>query len=160
MENGSELSKTVATFIVQKILLDDVGLNYVCATAERFYAVSSVLNNMVTLLVQSPSVRLLKHIVRCYLRLSDNMKARDALRQCLPMSLRDNTFEIVLRDDVIVKKWLSQLLSALSSTSGAPAGSSTLPNMTFSSSLPSGVPSMAKSSGMLSVDGNNSLSFS
>merc|ERR1719355_251875 len=32
MEMGSELSKTVATFIVQKILLDDVGLNYICAT--------------------------------------------------------------------------------------------------------------------------------
>lgn len=34
METGSELSKTVATFIVQKLLLDDFGLSYVCATAE------------------------------------------------------------------------------------------------------------------------------
>ena len=42
MEMGSELSKTVATFIVQKILLDDVGLNYICATAERFFAVGAV----------------------------------------------------------------------------------------------------------------------
>ena len=41
MEMGSELSKTVATFIVQKILLDDVGLAYICATAERFFAVRS-----------------------------------------------------------------------------------------------------------------------
>lgn len=47
MEMGSELSKTVATFIVQKILLDNVGLNYICATAERFFAVGTVLNNMV-----------------------------------------------------------------------------------------------------------------
>ena len=39
METGSELSKTVATFIVQKILLDEAGLTYVCSTAERFYAV-------------------------------------------------------------------------------------------------------------------------
>ena len=84
METGSELSKTVATFVIQKILLDDVqklaayyknckflagsfsvpkrrfarkhaflvsrakknfrevGLTYICATAERFYAVSTV----------------------------------------------------------------------------------------------------------------------
>lgn len=42
METGSELSKTVATFIVQKILLDDVGLNYFCSTAERFYAVNNI----------------------------------------------------------------------------------------------------------------------
>ena len=59
METGSELSKTVATFIVQKILLDDMGLNYICATAERFYAVSTVLSNMVLSLVEQPSIRLL-----------------------------------------------------------------------------------------------------
>ena len=113
MEAGSELSKTVATFIVQKILLDDVGLGYVCATAERFYAVSTVLNNMVGMLVMSPSVRLLKHIVSCYLRLSDNTRARDALRQALPSSLRDDTFGNALRDDMTVKKWLSQLLNVV-----------------------------------------------
>lgn len=113
MEAGSELSKTVATFIVQKILLDDVGLGYVCATAERFYAVSTVLNNMVGMLVHSPSVRLLKHIVRCYLRLSDNTRARDALRQALPTSLRDDTFGNALRDDMTVKKWLSSLLNVV-----------------------------------------------
>jgi CCR4-NOT transcription complex subunit 9 len=74
METGSELSKTVATFIVQKILLDDMGLSYVCATAPRFYAVSSVLSTMVQQLVGQPSQRLLKHIIRCYLRLADNAK--------------------------------------------------------------------------------------
>jgi len=113
MEAGSELSKTVATFIVQKILLDEIGLSYVCATAERFYAVSTVLNNMIGCLVLSPSVRLLKHIVRCYLRLSDNDKARNALRKDLPNSLRDDTFGAALKDDVTVRKWLSQLLSVV-----------------------------------------------
>lgn len=39
--------QTVATFVIQKILLDDNGLQYICATAERFYAVSTVLGNMV-----------------------------------------------------------------------------------------------------------------
>lgn len=119
METGSELSKTVATFIVQKMLLDEMGLTYVCATAERFYAVSiliglgaptlletqilkrlapiqvkhlllsssvfiytmifcfmiqvsTVLSGMVSKLLENPSVRLLKHIVRCYLRLSEH----------------------------------------------------------------------------------------
>lgn len=72
METGSELSKTVAIFIVQKILLDDTGLAYICQTYERFYAVATVLNNMVNQLVDTQAVRLLKHVVRCYLRLSDN----------------------------------------------------------------------------------------
>jgi len=110
MDNGSELSKTVATFIIQKILLDDMGLNYICATYERFSTVSSVLSKMVVGLVERPSVRLLKHIVRCYLRLSDNTRARDALRGCLPSQLRDTSFSEVLKDDIVTKRWLTQLL--------------------------------------------------
>lgn len=117
METGSELSKTVATFIVQKILFDEIGLGYICATAERFYAVSTVLSNMVGVLVHQPSVRLLKHIVRCYLRLSDNLRAREALRQCLPPALRDDTFSASLQDDQTERKRLSQLLSVVDQAS-------------------------------------------
>ena len=69
---------------MQKILLDETGLAYICETAERFYAVNTVLANLIGALVEQPSARLLKHIVRCFLRLSDNARAREALRQCLP----------------------------------------------------------------------------
>ena len=34
----------------------------------------------------------MKHIIRCYLRLSDNARAREALRSCLPDCLKDHTF--------------------------------------------------------------------
>jgi len=119
METGSELSKTVATFVVQKILLDETGLGYVCATAERFYAVSNVLGSMVTKLLESPSVRLLKHIVRCYLRLSENQKARDALRNSLPEALRDQSFSAVLRSEEVVQRWLTHLLKNVSEGSGS-----------------------------------------
>merc|ERR1712057_103517 len=110
METGSELSKTVATFIVQKILQDDVGLNYICATAERFFAVGAVLGSMVSMLTEQVSVRLLKHIIRCYLRLSDNPRAREALRQCLPEQLQDPNFTVCLKDDITTRRWLAQLL--------------------------------------------------
>ena len=120
MEMGSELSKTVATFIVQKILLDDVGLNYICATAERFYAVSTVLSNMVALLADQPSLRLLKHVIRCYLRLADNSRAREALRQCLPNVLRDSSFGASLKDDRTTTKWLQDLLTAATSDAMPP----------------------------------------
>jgi len=115
METGSELSKTVATFIVQKLLLDDMGFTYICATAERFYAVSSVLAKMVTTLQQTPSIRLLKHVIRCYLRLSDNPRAREALRQCLPECLQCLPEPIAncLREDSATKRWHSQLLQNL-----------------------------------------------
>lgn len=128
METGSELSKTVATFIVQKILLDDVGLQYICATAARFVAVSTVLGTMVRLLVEAPSHRLLKHIIRCYLRLADNALARDALRQCLPGELKDATFVAQLKGDPAASRWLTQLLrtvypehaAAVPAANGAP----------------------------------------
>ena len=56
-------------------MLDDSGLEYLCHTAERFFAVSTVLNNMVENQVDKPSTRLLKHIIKCYYRLSENRKA-------------------------------------------------------------------------------------
>lgn len=55
-------------------MLDNEGLEYVCATPERFCAVASVLARMVEELVRQPSPRLLKHIIRCYLRLTDNQR--------------------------------------------------------------------------------------
>lgn len=105
METGLELSKTVAIFIVQKILLDDTGLSYICQTYERFYAVGTALSNMVDQLVSQQSVRLLKHVIRCYLRLADNPRARGALRQCLPTPLRDSTFSRALKDDAHTRRY-------------------------------------------------------
>ena len=144
METGSELSKTVATFIVQKILLDDTGLQYVCATAERFYAVSSVLSSMVGKLLETPSIRLLKHIVRCYLRLSEHSKARDALRECLPESLNDSTFASVFRNEESVQRWHMQLVNNLS-TSGDPpqqggTGAALLAGTAFGGAMPQNMP--------------------
>jgi CCR4-NOT transcription complex subunit 9 len=114
METGSELSKTVATFIVQKILLDDTGLAYICATAERFYAVTTVLSTMVTKLAETPSIRLLKHVVRCYLRFSEQQKSRNALKQCLPKVLQDGTFNPQLISEESLQAWLQQLLRNVS----------------------------------------------
>ena len=88
MESGSELSKTVATFILQKILLDETGLYYICQTYDRFSHVAMILGKMVIQLSKEPSQRLLKHVVRCYLRLSDNTRAGEALCQCLPDQLK------------------------------------------------------------------------
>ncbi|OWM85873.1 hypothetical protein CDL15_Pgr012123 [Punica granatum] len=104
----------VATFIVQKILLDDLGLDYICTTAERFFAVGRVLAHMVVVLAEQPSSRLLKHIVRCYLRLADNPRACDALRSCLPDMLRDGTFNNCLSEDPTTRRWLQQLLASIS----------------------------------------------
>ena len=78
-----------------------------------------ILGKMVIQLSKEPSQRLLKHVVsekfnkaktifrilinkifsqvRCYLRLSDNTRACEALCQCLPDQLKDDTFATCLK---------------------------------------------------------------
>ena len=122
METGSELSKTVATFIVQKILMDDQGLSYICATPHRFFAVNTVLDKMVEQQVAKTSSRLLKHVVRCYHRLANNDRAKDALRDCLPSQLLDDTFQAALKDDRDALKWLNELGVMLGGDSAVATG--------------------------------------
>ena len=103
----------MATFIIQKILLDDSGLNYLCQTAERFLAVSTVLNNMVIAQIEAkPSARLLKHIIKCYNRLAENPRAKLALGQNLPQIVKDKKLSEILDDNC--KKSLNQLNQCLS----------------------------------------------
>jgi len=131
MESGSELSKTVATFILQKILLDETGLYYICQTYDRFSHVAMILGKMVISLAKEPSGRLLKHVVRCYLRLSDNQRACEALCQCLPDQLRDDTFADCLKDDKSAKHWLTLLfknLDNMNTNGGQQGGQSVNPN--------------------------------
>ncbi|KAI4369184.1 hypothetical protein MLD38_017660 [Melastoma candidum] len=110
---GKELSKTVSTFIIQKILLDELGLAYMCATAERFFALVNALAQMVAALAESPSSRLLKNIIRCYLRLTDNPRGHDALSRCLPEMLKDGTFYACMLEEPVIWLWLQQLLGVL-----------------------------------------------
>jgi len=63
--------------------------------------------------VKSPFWNKLQAVSNVY-RLSDNARAREALRQCLPEPLRDATFSSVLRDDAATKRCLAQLLINLS----------------------------------------------
>ncbi|KAK6637445.1 CCR4-NOT transcription complex subunit 9 [Polyplax serrata] len=113
METGSELPQTVATFILQRILMAETGLTHVCQTFDRFSHVAMILGKLVLSLVSQPSPRLLKHVVLCYLRLSENQQAREALHQCLPDQLRDSTFSSCLVNDKYIKHWIQQLLKNL-----------------------------------------------
>ncbi|EEC72954.1 hypothetical protein OsI_06838 [Oryza sativa Indica Group] len=125
MTIGSELSKTVATFITEKIVVDDAGLAYVCANADRFYAVGAALATVVTSMVDQPSKRLLKHVIRCYLRMSENPRGFAALQTCLPPQLKDGTFNSCLRDDPSGRHLHQQLLVKMTSgKKGGGAGNS------------------------------------
>ena len=122
METGNELLRTVATFVIQKILQDDAGLEYVCATRERFFAVSGVLNMMVEILKKQPSNRLLRHIINCYHRLAQDPKyfllsriclmflsAKEAMRKTFPVAFLDDTFNEHFDDDVSIRALVNDL---------------------------------------------------
>ena len=119
MERGTDLSQTVATFIIQKILMDEEGLKYLCGKAERFYAVSSVLNFMVESQMQKPSVRLLKHIIKCYFRLSENPRAQLALikKEPLIVSQYNNSSKLTESLDDSSKKLLQGMIDTLAKVS-------------------------------------------
>jgi len=123
METGEELSRTVATYILQKILTHENGLAFACQTYERFSHVALILGKMVHHLVKHPAPRLLKHVIRCYLRLTENPRAKDALGQCLPGPLKDQTFAEQIKDDPSTKRLLVHLLKNLEPNAASVAAS-------------------------------------
>lgn len=55
--------------------------------------------------------RLLRHIIKCYLRLSENNRANEALKKCLPDVLKSNNVSFIQDDNV--RRWHLQLLQNL-----------------------------------------------
>ena len=104
MERGSELSKTVACFIVQRILLDDSGLKYICEKQERLSAINTVLGFMIK---NKPSSRLVKHIIRSYYRLAENPEGKNLLKNNLPPEMKE--MEFINSLDESSRKWLINL---------------------------------------------------
>jgi CCR4-NOT transcription complex subunit 9 len=115
METGNELCKTVAIFILQKTLLDEQGLGYICHTTERLYAVLSVLDSISKSLLGQPSARLLKHIVRCYIRLAEHKKASDAMKQSVPELFKNESIVSILPEEDPIKRSLAQLALSFNS---------------------------------------------
>lgn len=96
--------------------MDNNGLTYLCMTAERFFAVSTVLNNMVDNMLVKPSTRLLKHIIKCYFRLSENPRAQMALNTTMPSIVREminDNKKLTDNLDESSKKLLSSLIETL-----------------------------------------------
>lgn len=82
MESGSELSKTVATFILQKILLDDSGLNYICQTYDRFSHVAMILVSVIIFLV--------------FIFIYSKVHVIPTFISSLPQAFKENSSEIVV----------------------------------------------------------------
>lgn len=148
MELSSELSKTVALFIFMRIILNEHGLSYICLNEVRLVSVINVLNSMVSNIFSNNSSnskggygssdnnshpgRILKNLLRCYLRLCDDLSVRSIVKEKIPASLviaadpqqqvnqeyvqlLENVRAIreIINEDATVNKLLKQLLEAL-----------------------------------------------
>ncbi|BBG99976.1 Cell differentiation, Rcd1-like protein, partial [Prunus dulcis] len=109
IEVGTMLSRTVATFIIERILISDQGMKYCITFADRFYVITQVLSRMLDKLPEEPSHRLLKLIIHCFLRLSDGLTDVDSLSLCLPRSLRDSRVINLVSDDPVAMSYLRRL---------------------------------------------------
>lgn len=129
---------------------------------------------MVSKLVDQQSARLLKHIIRCYLRLSENEKyvysfilfafssgfiwfkfvirAREILSRCLPDVLRDQTFAHILRSEEAAQRWLSLLLKNLSG-SGMVNSQDSMGNL--NSSVNNSIPLSGSNNNMMNLSNGN-----
>jgi CCR4-NOT transcription complex subunit 9 len=112
-ETGNELPKTVSIFIIQKILIDNLGLSYICQTEQRLRSIIEQLNQMLSSQTDQPSLRLFKHIVRCYLRLTEDPKGMEELQKNIPTSLTSHSVIGMIKDDVITTKFYNELLQRL-----------------------------------------------
>ncbi|KAI3497277.1 hypothetical protein L1887_39771 [Cichorium endivia] len=110
IEVGGELAKTVAAFVVSKILMYEEGQQYCGTFPERFYAVAQVLITTVDQFTGKPPLQLLKHVLNCFLRLSEVSRACDALSKCYPAKLRDPGYLNFACEDPHVRRLADQVL--------------------------------------------------
>ncbi|KAJ9551872.1 hypothetical protein OSB04_015917 [Centaurea solstitialis] len=97
-------------FVVSKILMYDEGQRYCGSFPERFYAVVRVLTKIVDQFHGKPSLQLLKHILTCFMRLSEVSRPCDALNKCYPARLRDPAYLNFVCEDLTVRRFADQVL--------------------------------------------------
>ena len=104
IERRSKLSKIVACLIVQRILLDESGLKYICEKVERLNAINTVLCFIIK---NKISQRLVKHIIISYNRLAENEEGKNLLKNNLSEEMKEQEFINSLDDSS--RKWLANL---------------------------------------------------
>ncbi|KAE8685891.1 Detected protein of unknown function [Hibiscus syriacus] len=118
LEFGRTLSKTVATFIIYRILLNERGLKYCFIIVERYLGVSQCLANVIESLGEEDEnlPRLLRNVIGCYLRLSENQRTRPQLSRYVPWKLLEYKYVNILQGDPETLGNLRQLIHNLKIT--------------------------------------------
>ncbi|XP_009132856.1 CCR4-NOT transcription complex subunit 9 [Brassica rapa] len=115
IEIGSTESKTIAVFIINKILSTGEGLQYCCVLPDRFFFIDGLLKRLLMYLttMARPCPSLFNLLVGCYTSLSYKPRARRGLRRYLPDMLFNNTFASLLAADPAAERNRRELIKNL-----------------------------------------------
>ena len=89
MEKGSDLSEKTACCIVHQIVQNDIGMNFICETKERYIAIILFMKLM---LKNKFNQRIINRILKTFIRLAENKDARIMLKNVLIKELKENNF--------------------------------------------------------------------
>lgn len=113
MELGHDLSKTVAIFVIQKILLDNYGLSYICQSEQRLITVLDHLDGIISSNEAGKGARAMKHAIRCYLRLTEEENGLIMLRKRIPNEILNDSIVDRVGDDTFSVKFIYEIRSRI-----------------------------------------------
>ena len=114
LDIGTELSKIVSLFILQKISCSAQGIAYVVANAERMDTICCVLVE----LLQAPTdagqtLRVVKHVLKCLHTLALNEQCAEYLKKKHLERIQNEALYAFIKEDGQTKGILNELLSRL-----------------------------------------------
>lgn len=108
----------VAVFVLQCLVLDRKGLEFVCASPSRFGALTRVLGIVLARARGERGVpRIVKDVLKIFVRLAEHRPGgREAVKRDLPLFLMGGEFAGRVREDEACREWYEKLLGVVGFT--------------------------------------------
>jgi CCR4-NOT transcription complex subunit 9 len=113
LDIGTELSKTVSLFIIQKIAASSLGISYIMANGERLDAICTVLVNILVPPFDGLAVRVVKHAIKCLHTLSFNGQCCEYLRRRFFDKLKAEALVAFVAEDAQTSTIFEELMANL-----------------------------------------------
>ena len=89
IERGTDLSRTLAFFVLYRIVYDSKGFSYICEMKERMHAITYILG---MIMHNKISQRLKNYILKIFLLLIENKDAKNMIKQESLYKIKDENF--------------------------------------------------------------------
>lgn len=107
---GSETVKIQSIDLFYKIVCTEDGLSYACQTFDRFSAINQVLNSVMYHAIQIRSTKIVKSIIRVYIRLCDKQQIKNNLSVNKPDNLVNEEIKRIIQSDDECSRMYKQFL--------------------------------------------------